>query len=546
MRFFYRLAAPVFWLWDKAYAGFDALHDALVWLATPFGTNVRGPLRRYSILLGIYAVIYLIGALPIPILPLLALGIGYVGVLAVGRAWVKNETQRTAIAKKLVDGDPDALPDLRWTALVSALQLIVLFPLFFQQVHAHFPGLYKVPEDATFGTWFIFTLDAYNKVLMGLFNLYGVHFETAEPISPWGRHLILIGRLTIEWLLIQGVVRLFAIRETIRDAVAAVIRDPGMAVRVGRRTVRPLIHELKNPDAAVRLRAADVLGLLRDTEAVGPLIETMNRDADEGVRSQAARSLGLLGDREAVPALLAMLRDRSDEVRRHAAEALGLIGDPRAVPVLIQALGSDAAGVRVEAARALGHVGDDTVPDHLIPMVVRDPDEAVRIAATGALKMRWRDRAIEGLVEMLGTEEEKPGWLGKWFGAKRPQNEADQEVSDRQRAAEALGELADARTINALAEALQANDRLVRRAAVVALGKIGGPAVVEPLIRGLQDRERDVRWRAAEALGETGDERAVAPLLEAWRDDREGEVRLAAGEAVQKIDPEAARVAGVG
>src|ERR1700686_5405206 len=100
---------------------------ALVYVATPFGVHVKDSRRRYAILLGIYAVIYILGFLPIPVVPLVALTIGYIGVIVVGRAWVLNEKERTLIAKKLKDGNPDEMPDLRWTALVSALQLVILF-----------------------------------------------------------------------------------------------------------------------------------------------------------------------------------------------------------------------------------------------------------------------------------------------------------------------------------------------------------------------------------------------------------------------------------
>jgi hypothetical protein len=134
----------------------------LVFVATPFGVRVTDARRRYAILLGIYAVIYILGVLPIPVVPLVALTIGYIGVLAVGRAWVANEKERTLIAKKLKDGNPDEMPDLRGTALASALQLVILFPLIFQQVQWHF-GLYSVPEGANFWTWFVFTLDSYDK-----------------------------------------------------------------------------------------------------------------------------------------------------------------------------------------------------------------------------------------------------------------------------------------------------------------------------------------------------------------------------------------------
>src|SRR5262249_58423305 len=82
-------------------AAFSALDQTLVWLATPFGVKVFSPTRRYAQMLSIYACVYLLALLPVRWVPLIALAVGYIGVLAIGRAWVKNEKMRTAIAKKL-------------------------------------------------------------------------------------------------------------------------------------------------------------------------------------------------------------------------------------------------------------------------------------------------------------------------------------------------------------------------------------------------------------------------------------------------------------
>src|SRR5437868_5753162 len=93
------LALPFRWLGQGVRALLAAVDHALVRAAVPFGIGIVNPLRRYAVLLGVYAAVYLLGALPVPVLPLLALGFGYVGVIAVGRAWVLNEKQRAAIAK---------------------------------------------------------------------------------------------------------------------------------------------------------------------------------------------------------------------------------------------------------------------------------------------------------------------------------------------------------------------------------------------------------------------------------------------------------------
>ena len=255
----------------------SALDDAFSWLAIPFGVRIRAPGPRYALLLGNFAVIYFLGALPIPVLPLLALGFGYLGVLAIGRAWVRNEKERTAIAKKLKDGNPDAMPDLRWTALVGALQLLILFPLLFQQAQWHY-HLFRVQGTAGFGDWFWFAIDkTYLKALPDWSILYGIHISSIDLDAPWGRHLVLLSRLTFDYILIQGVLRLLAIRATVGEAVAAVKADPEMAVRLGRRAIGPLLEKLHDPDKAVRGAAANALMQLGDSHAIQRIGEVAHR-----------------------------------------------------------------------------------------------------------------------------------------------------------------------------------------------------------------------------------------------------------------------------
>lgn len=98
-------------------------------------------------------------------------------------------------------------------------------------------------------------------------------------------------------------------------------------------------------------------------------------------------------------------------------------------------------------------------------------------------------------------------------------------------AAEALGEIGDARAVQPLMIALR--HQYFRSTAIKALVKIGGPAV-ESLIAALNDTDGDMRWAAAEALGKIGDPRAVEPLI-ANLSDTYLYARRYAAEALGKI-----------
>ncbi len=89
------------------------------------------------------------------------------------------------------------------------------------------------------------------------------------------------------------------------------------------------------------------------------------------------------------------------------------------------------------------------------------------------------------------------------------------------------------RLIEGLIKVLKGADLRERDKAVEALSMLGAPAV-EPLIVALKDKKRTVRTSAAEALGQIGDARAVEPLSAALK-DQDDFVRRAAAKALGQI-----------
>ena len=47
-------------------------------MAVPFGVRLRDPWRRFGLMLGLYALIYLLGSMSTPAVSLTALSVGYV------------------------------------------------------------------------------------------------------------------------------------------------------------------------------------------------------------------------------------------------------------------------------------------------------------------------------------------------------------------------------------------------------------------------------------------------------------------------------------
>jgi len=94
--------------------------------------------------------------------------------------------------------------------------------------------------------------------------------------------------------------------------------------------VQKYISALRHPLAATRLRAAWMLGRMREKRAVPALLDIVaaRGDHDPYLLSVAVKSLGRIGDKRAVPILVALLADPNTSfmARAEAKRALSCIG----------------------------------------------------------------------------------------------------------------------------------------------------------------------------------------------------------------------------
>lgn len=529
-------------LWKRAKETLTTLDQGLIRLAHWFGVGAPHAWQRYTQLLLVFSIIHIIGYQNIPVLPLLAIAFGYIGVIATGRAWGANERQRSLIAKKLKDGQPDKLPDLRRFALLSSLQLAILFPLLYHQMHQHF-GLFHTPANLWMGSWVLFSFDAFTKAILDWSEIYGINFSDIRAASSWGKHVILLERLTFEFVLLHRIFRLLEIRKTIKDAVEAVGSDHELAVRLGQRAFEPLVEVLLDTERPYeeRANAAKALGELGERRALTPLCEALRNDPHEivretvvvalqqlarrdavtafvdalqddygSVRAAAAEALLHQGDRRAVIPLAEALEDEYGKVRELAAEALYELGAPKAAPALHQALQDEYSSVRTLAAEALGQLKKSQSVPFLLD-ALNDSSNAVRKAVVRALQKLKDPEAIDPLLQTL-------------------QHDMDGEVRDA--AAEALGHLGGQRTVNALCRIVQNDqeDPEVRIAVADALGRIGSEQARDTLLDALHEDYGPLRQMAAKALHQMGDEQALSPIVHTLRRSTKTRLRRQAAE----------------
>ncbi len=227
-----------------------------------------------------------------------------------------------------------------------------------------------------------------------------------------------------------------------------------------------LLQRLKTGDAAAKTSAAQALGILRDSEAAGPLIDVLTDPSPE-VRNAAALALAAAGGRLVVPALQERLSDKSCVVAQAADVALRQL---TGAAVDFNAFAGDRQG---EAGR-----WQQWLAAH--PLESR---EAELIAMLAAEDLPQVYAAVEGLARIGGDAARSAlrQYLGEHPGA---------ELRLIMAVIRALGRLRDKQAVPVLAQFLGAN---------VAMKRQGGGHE-----QGRQQRPVYLAATAAEALGRIG------------------------------------------
>lgn len=292
--------------------------------------------------------------------------------------------------------------------------------------------------------------------------------------------------------------------------------------------------------------AAWVLGELRDTRAIQPLIDTNSSFSATALakigesalpaliealgspkretRSLADAALARMGS-VAVPPLSKLLYDGTGVAQifgteYHAVRALRFIGDSRGVPALIKSLESDYLSVVGEAATALGEIGDPAAKEPLVK-ALENP-------------RNWHSTSIFGIAGALAAFKEPDAFPRLSVLAK------DENWYLRRAAIGALPAVGGEKSLSILLELVNHEHKATRGDAAIALGKLGDPRAVPALIEALSDPESFIISSAAWSLGEIGDPRAL-PYLRKMASRTKEHLQGTANEAIRKIEAEGSK-----
>lgn len=170
----------------------------------------------------------------------------------------------------------------------------------------------------------------------------------------------------------------------------------------GRDAVEPLVAALPTAGMKLAWEIINLLARFRDPRAVRPVGDYLFAE-NGALRVAAAQTLGMIGHRSATALLLHAL----DENQQSGAtiwivQALGRIGDPRATEPLLRLMqDTDSPAVRYTAIEAVGLIGDQRAVG-VVEMYLDDASHHVRARAEVALA-RLRARRSPGPLSLLGT-----------------------------------------------------------------------------------------------------------------------------------------------
>ncbi len=366
----------------------------------------------------------------------------------------------------------------------------------------------------------------------------GLAESSALEAEPFARALVAVGTGTALEHLVEALGR-----DEHRAVVAAALQEAGLAAAPA------LTARLRETPTFVP--AIQVLGALRDVEAVPLLTRIALGEHPPPVRLAAVVAVRTIDDGRAAPALRTTLDGLSDalvvaDLRDATLEALSFVGDARDAPRVVARLEGAEGAERRRWLAALLRVDPDTAERELRAAVTSDDPQRVRDASDvvlasphpallailhGLLREGARaDEAATALAELgpsgvaiLVHEAERPEArreLAVALRADRAGEHEDEALTILRRHTDATG----------LAWRAVVRDRSVREALEASLASTEGSS---------RSSERAL---AAQSLGVLGGAYAIAFLREALEHERDADVWVAIAVALARlevsVDPE--------
>jgi HEAT repeat protein len=151
-------------------------------------------------------------------------------------------------------------------------------------------------------------------------------------------------------------------------------------------------------DDGRRLRAVQILGLLKKNPTIRDILAKLVKDKDEKIRATAVNLLGKIIGPHDHDLIMSLLSDKDKRVRANTVEALESLGNKRFVPILLRFRKDPVNRIRGNVLKALHSLGFSEVSEDIAAML-ENADPFMKSSALWVVsRIKIRSQKIEDLA----------------------------------------------------------------------------------------------------------------------------------------------------
>jgi HEAT repeat protein len=159
-----------------------------------------------------------------------------------------------------------------------------------------------------------------------------------------------------------------------------------------------IIKDLSSDDNDRRVRAIQILGLLKKNPKIRELLANLVQDRNEKIRATAVNLLGRVVGPEDQELVLSLLNDKDKRVRANTVEALEAVGNKKMVPILIRFRKDPNNRIRGNVLKALFTLGFTDIEEDILAML-QNADNFMRASGLWVVsKIKITSLKIEDLA----------------------------------------------------------------------------------------------------------------------------------------------------
>jgi HEAT repeat protein len=122
-------------------------------------------------------------------------------------------------------------------------------------------------------------------------------------------------------------------------------------------------------DETKRIRAIQILGLLKKNPKVREILVSLIQDKNEKIRATAVNLLGKVVSLEDQELVMSLLNDKDKRVRANTVEALEALGNKKLIPILLRFRNDPVNRIRGNVLKALYNLGYKDIENDLLAML---------------------------------------------------------------------------------------------------------------------------------------------------------------------------------